>query len=115
MTNPPGKLTLDDPQPRLQRHQSGDQFAHFFRMAFHGLNFIPVRELKLIACIRSWRSQISAIILGNGRNDDGRDVSREAFQFGITFGKQADRHEGIIPEFIGQEIEPPAEDNNIGR
>ena len=55
------------------------------------------------------------LLIGNGRNDDGRDVSRDAFQFGITFGKPADCHEGIIPEFIGQEIEPPAEDNDIGR
>src|ERR1035438_6213880 len=50
----------------------------------------------------------------NGRNDDGRDENRDAFQFSIAFGQDADGGKFIFTESVGEEIEAPAEDDDIG-
>src|ERR1039457_5453098 len=48
------------------------------------------------------------------RNDDGRDEDRDSLQFSVTFGQDTNGGEFICTEFIGEESEPPAENDDIG-
>ncbi len=54
------------------------------------------------------------MVFGNGRDDDGRNINRVAFKFGVAFGQDANGGKPIIPEVISDQTEPPAENDHIG-
>ncbi len=68
----------------------------------------------MLVLIRSCPSWILATAFRNGRNDDGRDEDRGAFEFSIAFGNNPDGDEGAFTEPVGEKIEPPAKDDDIG-
>ncbi len=57
---------------------------------------------------------VPTVLLFEGRDFDGGDEGDDTFEFGIAFGDDAEGGEFIIAEFIGEEAEPPAQDDDIG-
>src|ERR1700677_1184438 len=54
------------------------------------------------------------VLLFEGRDFDGGDEGGGAFEFGVAFGDDADGGEFVIAEVVGEEAEPPAQDDDIG-
>ena len=54
------------------------------------------------------------VLLFEGRDFDGGDEGDGAFEFGVAFGEDAEGGELVFAEFIGEEAEPPAQDDDIG-
>lgn len=57
---------------------------------------------------------VPLVLLFEGRDFDGGDEGNDTFEFGVAFGDDAEGGEFVIAEFIGEEAEPPAQDDDIG-